>query len=283
MNRTLRISLSSAALVLGALAFGAPAFAAPPAQPGKIVQPAPGGRARMHRRTTHTVAGDLLGQALADVTLRADQRTMVDAIKKEAGLKHAAVKKTKKIVLETLAAQIGAGKFDRAAMQQSVDEMMLATMEEAKAHRIALDKLHALLDKTQRAQLATAIDARLTADTDDKHAIREEMRRLVDVLKLTPDQRKKVASFFKDQNKDDSEHGVQAKEREHKMLEAFKGDKYDADKVLPMSAVRSHAQQEVARLLSVVQHILPVLTPEQRAIAAEMLLDRANGSASLKL
>lgn len=283
MNRTLRISLTSAALALGALAFGATAFAAPPAQPGQIVQPAPGGRARARHRTTHTVAGDLLGQALADVTLRPEQRAQVDAIKKEGGLKHAAVKKAKKVVLETLAAQVGAGKFDRAAMQESIDEMMLATMDEAKAHRVALDKLHALLDKHQRAQLATAIEARMTADTDDKHAAHEEMRRLVDVLKLTPDQRTKVASFFKDQKKDDSEHGTQAKEREHKMLEAFKGDKYDADKVLPMSAVRAHAQQEVGRLLGVVQHIMPVLTPEQRAVAAEMLLDRANGSTSLKL
>jgi Spy/CpxP family protein refolding chaperone len=285
MNRTLRISLTSASLFLGALGtlVAAPAFAAPPMQPGQIVQPAPASHTRVRVRHTQTVAGDLLGDALGEVTLRPAQRAQIDAIKKEAGAKHAAVKKAKKALLEALASQVGTGKLDRAGIQQSIDEMMLATMEEAKAHRAALDKLHALLDKAQRAQLAAAIEARTAKTDDDKHPGREEMRRLTDVLKLTPEQRAKVAAFFKDQTKDDREHGAQAKAREHKMLEAFKGDKYDADKVVPPSAVRAQTQQEVSRLLAVVAHVLPVLTPEQRKVAADMLLDRANGSTSLKL
>jgi Spy/CpxP family protein refolding chaperone len=281
MNRLLRISLTSA-LVLGALAAAAPSFAAPPIEPGKVVQPAPaGGRIRAHKRT-RSVTGDLLGDALNDVTLRPEQRAQIDAIKKEAGAKHAAVKKGKKALLEALAAQIGAGKFDAEAMKQASDELMLATMDEAKTHRHALDKLHALLDKKQRAQLAAAIETRMGAD-DDKRAGREEMRRLTDILKLTPEQQKKMAAVFGEDKKDDHDRGEKAKSREQKMLEAFKSDKYDADKVLPMSAVRASAQQEVSHLFAVVKRILPVLTPEQRVLAADLLIEHANGSATLKL
>lgn len=278
--KTLRFALSTAAVLAATVAAGSPAFAAPPAQPGQIVQPAPSPRVRTHRRATP--ADDMLGDALSHVTLRPEQRALVDGIRKEAASKHAAVKKAKKALLEGLASQIGTGKFDRQAMQSAVDELMLKVMEEAKAQRSALDKLHALLDKNQRAQLATAIESRM-GDGDDKHAAREEMRRLTDVLKLTPEQQKKIGAMIKDTDKDDGPHGAKAKEREHKMLEAFKADKYDADKVLPMSAVRSRMQTEVGHLFSIVQHLLPTMTSEQRNIAADLLIEHANGSASLKL
>lgn len=281
MNRSrscLRISLASA--VFAALAVSSSAFAAPPAEPGQIVQPAPGGRVRAHHRSSP--AGDLLGDALNQVTLRAEQRAFIDGIRKEAASKHAAVKKAKKALLEALAAQVGAGKIDRDAIKQATDELMLKAMEEAKAQRAALDKLHALLDKAQRAQLASALDARVTSD-DEKHAAREEMRRLTDVLKLTPEQRKKIGSIVKDVDQDDGPHGAQAKERDHKMLEAFKADKYDADRVMPMSAVRTRMHGEVSHLVAIIEHLLPTLSPEQRLLAADLLLEHANGSATLKL
>jgi Spy/CpxP family protein refolding chaperone len=278
MNRTLRISLASA--VFATLAVSSSAFAAPPAQPGQIVQPAPTARGRMHHRSSP--AGDLLGSALGEVTLRPDQRAFIDGIRKEASAKHAAVKKAKKALLETLAAQVGAGKMDRDAIKKATDELMLKVMDEAKAQRGALDKLHALLDKAQRAQLASALDARVSSD-DDKHAGRDEMRRLTDVLKLTPEQRKKIGGVVKDVVEDDGPHGAQAKERDHKMLEAFKADKYDADKVLPMSAVRARMQSEIGHLVAVLEHLVPVMSPEQRAVAADLLLEHANGNAALKL
>ena len=295
MKRTLRTAITSASLLVGALAFAAPASAAPSppvAQPAQSAQPAPAAHVHAHR--AHNAPGDLLGDALSDVTLRPDQRAAVDQVKKDASAKRAAVKKANKALLEALAAQVQAGAFDRAALESSVDDVTSAVADEAKAQRASLDKLHALLDKTQRIQLASAMEARLARDAreavgGDKRAARDEFRKLAGDVKLTPEQRKAVSAFLKEPAKDakdvkeEREHHAQAKEREKKQLDAFRADKYQADQSLPAAAARLNPPQDIARLLTVTQHLVPLLTPEQRTVAADKLRERADGNGSLKL
>ena len=161
------------------------------------------------------------------------------------------------------------------------DDLVVAEMAEAKAQRMALDKLHTVLDKGQRDKLATAVEARV--DHDKSVSGRDELIKIAKVLKLDPGQEKSIALFMKDTPEDDGDRQAQAKEHDHKLLDAFRGDKFDALKALPPSVTRERKQGEVGRMIGVIEKLLPVLNPEQRAKCAEIFRDRSTGSGSLKI
>jgi len=276
MIHSLRFALVPASLLVGALTF-APAASA---DPGQIMQPAPS--MRIHSRHSHSTASDLISEALSEVSLHGDQKGAVDAIKKDVAAKHAAVKQAKKDLLEAVADQVDAGTFDKKAIKAIGDDLVVAEMAEAKAQRTALDKLHMILDKGQRDKLATAVEARVDHDKSGVSG-REELAKIAKILKLDPGQEKAIAVFMKDAPQDDGDRQAQAKEHEHKLLDSFRGDKFDALKALPPSAARERNQAEIGRMIGVVEKLLPVLTPEQRARCAEIFRDRSTGSGSLKI
>ena len=63
--------------------------------------------------------------------------------------------------------------------------------------------------------------------------------------------------------------------QQQKMLEAFKGDSFSMDAVAPPEDVRAGAHEISGRMLEMVETVLPILTPEQRTLAAAKLRDRA--------
>ncbi len=276
MIHSLRFAVVPASLLVGALTFAPVASA----DPGQIMQPAPS--THIHARHSHSTPGDLIGEALSEVSLHGDQKSAVDAIKKDVAAKHAAVKQAKKDLLEAVADQVDAGAFDKKAIKAIGDDLVVAEMAEAKAQRTALDKLHTILDKGQRDKLATAVEARVD---HDKAGIsgREELQKIAKILKLDPGQEKSIAVFTKDPPQDDGDRQAQAKEHDHKMLDAFRGEKFDALKALPPSATRERSQAEISRMIGVIEKLLPVLNPEQRAKCAEIFRDRSTGSGSLKI
>ena len=58
---------------------------------------------------------------------------------------------------------------------------------------------------------------------------------------------------------------------------AFKQDRFVMDEVSPAMDVAAKARKMTDHMLGVAQVALPVLTPQQRAIAAQKLRDRAEG------
>jgi Spy/CpxP family protein refolding chaperone len=270
--------LRSAIAVVALASFAATYSDIATADPGQVLQPAPG----MHVRARHSsrdAADDLLGDALRDVKLRAEQRTQIDQIKKDAREQHAALRASRRVLLEATASQMEAAKFDRSSLKAPVDAMMQAFTKDSRVERTALDKLHAVLDKDQRAQLASAIEAQLghgaLLDAGD-------VRRLAEDLKLDKEQRDHLTAWFKDQSKTDKESRAQAKERERKLLDAFKADKFQSELAYPLAAARTRPQEEADRLVAIAEQIHPTLNAEQRALAATMLRDRATGSAGLR-
>lgn len=248
------------------------------ADPGQVLQPAPGMRVRA-RHAARDAAEDLLGDALRDVKLRPEQRTQIDQLKKDALTTHTALRAAKRVLLEATALQMEASKFDRWALKAPVDAVMQAWEKDSRAERIALDKLHALLDKEQRAQLAAAIEAQLGHGDAGEAG---DVRRLGEDLKLDKEQREHLAAWFKDQAKAERESRAQAKDRERKLLDAFKGDKFKSDQAYPLATARVRPQEETDRLVAVAEQLHPVLSGEQRALAATMLRDRASSGAALR-
>ena len=273
-SRILRHAVLAFALAAGAASYSELAVA----DPGQVLQPAPGMRIRA-RHASRDAAEDLLGDALRDVKLRPEQRTQIDQIKKDALTQHAALRAAKRVLLEAAAVQIEGSKFDRWALKGPVDAVMQAWEKDSRAERTALDKLHAVLDKEQRTQLASAIDAQL-GHGDAWEA--GEVRRLGEDLKLDKEQREHLSAWFKEQAKAERESHAQAKDRERKLLDAFKGDKFQADQAYPLATARLRPQQEADRFVAVAEQLHPVLSGEQRALAATMLRDRASSGAALR-
>ena len=288
-SRALRRSLAAVAVLVGASSLSGIAMA----DPGQIQQPAPGIRIRA-RHASRDAAEDLLGVALRDVKLRPDQRAQIEPIKKEATSKRAALRAAKRALLEATASQIEAARFDRVALKRPIDAVLLAWADDSRAERGALDKLHVVLEKEQREQLSNAIEAQLGHDGHDGHDGRDgregrddaweggDVRRLGEDLKLDKEQRHQLSAWFKEQAKGERESHSQAKERERRLLEAFKGDKYQSEQAYPAAAARARPQEEVDRFIAVAEQLHPVLTVEQRAIAATMLRDRATSGAALR-
>ena len=69
--------------------------------------------------------------------------------------------------------------------------------------------------------------------------------------------------------------GPTAKEHGAKVMSAFKQDRFVMDEVAPAMDVAAKAQKMSEHMLGVAEAALPVLTPAQRAIAAQKLRDRA--------
>ncbi len=133
------------------------------------------------------------------------------------------------------------------------------------------------------------------------------MKELADELKLTDDQRSKLHDAIKDSMHDaheewkaHGEHGRgergEAGERRGKAgehgkagmrggkhaLEAFREDKLDLDKVAPPHDMKAMASFGTERVAAFAERILPILTPEQRKIAADKVRAMAaNGDGAL--
>jgi hypothetical protein len=65
--------------------------------------------------------------------------------------------------------------------------------------------------------------------------------------------------------------------RQAKILTAFKADHFVIDEVAPPADIGKRVTRTSERLFSMVETALSVLTPEQRALAAQKLRERADG------
>ena len=63
------------------------------------------------------------------------------------------------------------------------------------------------------------------------------------------------------------------------MMEAFKSDHFVMNEVEPEGDVHAKASEMSTRFLGVVEQVLPMLTPEQRALAAAKIREHARGGA----
>jgi Spy/CpxP family protein refolding chaperone len=234
----------------------------------------------------------IVGEALGEVALRPEQRTEIEKLAADAETRHAPLADGKKQLMLTFADQVEKGAIDRAALQSSIDKVMADLEKSRNDDRAAIARLHDILDKQQRNDFVDALEKSFKG----KHGFRGEggppgkafghMHQLADELKLTDDQKDKIKDVFKDawhDGRKHEKHGGWHGHREGKhALEAFREDKLDLDKVAPPMDLKAMANDGVDRVSKIAGQILPILTPEQRKIAADKLREMANnGDSSL--
>jgi Spy/CpxP family protein refolding chaperone len=232
----------------------------------------------------------IAGEALGEVPLRAEQRTELEKLASEADARHATLADGRKELLTAIADQIEKGTIDRAALQPKLDRVRGEMEKSRPADEAALARVHALLDAEQRATFADALEQRLH-DARGKHHGRQGgeqagkkgkhgfgLGALAADLNLSDEQRSKIKDIL-EESRESRPHDGKGKHgpgrfgrgphHGKRALEAFRGDDFEPGKL--HVAKGPHEGQGAARMLDVAEKILPVLTPEQRKIAAEKI------------
>jgi Spy/CpxP family protein refolding chaperone len=226
----------------------------------------------------------VFGDALGEVALREDQRAQIEKLAADAEARHAPLLAHRLDLTNTLADQIEAGTIDRTALTPKVDTLTADIQKVAADDRAALVQLHAILDGTQRNAFVDAVQGRMKG-LKDHHAGFAKMKQLADDLKLTDDQRSQIRGIIHDSMKEGMKDRTTANEW-HTMtdlragksaLESFRAENFEVEKIHSLASdgaiarFRGMSDQRVDHIVGVVEKVLPLLTPEQRKLAADKL------------
>lgn len=224
----------------------------------------------------------MIADILSTVALTDDQRTSIEALASDAEARHQTEMQAHKDVLTALAAQVEAGKIDRTALRPKLDAASSAMSANHAADHAAIQKLHDLLTPAQRGQVADALEARHKdmAQNHPRQAHRDRLTKLAADLNLTDAQKAQVAAAFA------SHHGDHASDframhegmgpHGQRFAEAFRADTLTFPE--PGDG-KGHAGKMGDHFVTMAETILPILTPEQRTLAAAKLRAHAGGNA----
>lgn len=268
--KSLRTIAFTVALGAGALSLGAcGGTVEQPAQTSAAVSKAPVGA------STHGVV-KVVGDALGEVPLRTEQRSELEKIAQAAEQRHAATAEGRKELALAIADQIEKGSVDRAALQPKIDRVVSDFEKLRPEDKAALARVHAILDKEQRSAFVDALEHGFKGKHRDHNAGFMKMKAMAEELKLTDEQKAKIFEVVKESR---GHHDWSAKAKEHhrggphggkRALESFRGDTFDAEAVMPAPSKEKIAEGSV-HFLGAAEKILPILTPEQRKIAADKI------------
>lgn len=223
----------------------------------------------------------LIKQALDKVALRPDQKAIVESLASEAKTRREPVKAARVALMNALADQVAAGKIDRAALKPAMDQVSAAIEQTRPQDRTAFVRLHDLLTPTQRNQFVDALEAQFQGghqhhgDGGGGGGGFGRLRAWAEDLKLTSDQRDQIRSAmkaqFQGQHQAHREEWGKAREAGRALIESFRQEQFAIPDNAPGAADPAHAAERMERLLSIATIAVPVLTPEQRNVAAQKL------------
>lgn len=234
------------------------------------------------------VAGDALGE----VPLRADQRAELEKLAAEADARHAGMAEGRKELFVAIADQVEKGTIDRAALQPKIDRVVSDMEKVRPADEAALARVHAILDPEQRGAFVDALEDRMhhgkgkmgkgkgkrgKGGPGHARGALGGLGHLAHELKLTDEQRAQIRDVMMEARKDGPKawgHGKKGREGRvgKRGLEAFRGDTFDPSAMRRGGGdMKEKAAAGTTRMLDFAEKILPILTPEQRKIAADEL------------
>lgn len=227
----------------------------------------------------------VMGEALGEVPLRADQRAELEKLAQDAEQRHLATAAGRKELALAIADQVEKGSIDRAALQPKIDRVVADFEKVRPEDKAAIARVHQILDPEQRNAFVDALESSFKGKRrEHMKAGFGKMKAFADELKLTEEQRAKIFETLKESRKQHAaEHPKGKLEGKHHKsfafrgkhngkhaLESFRNDTFDADKVLPAPPKEKIAAGQT-RMLDMAEKILPILTPEQRKIAADKI------------
>jgi Spy/CpxP family protein refolding chaperone len=216
----------------------------------------------------------VVGGALSGIDLRPDQTDALQKVGADLDAKVGAVGEAKRTLLSGIATQIGSGKVDADALHTQVEAVVAAAQAASPAVRSSLEKVHDILDPSQRLQFVDGfrgVMRQLATDADPKARLDEWAK----TLSLTDDQKSKLGATAQDAAAD-----VEARARVEHVLAAFPADRFAMNEVLPESDVGARTEKMLARMNHAADRVAAILTPGQRDIAARALRHEIAGQAN---
>lgn len=231
----------------------------------------------------------LFGEALGDVPLTDAQRSRIEKLAADADARHEQGRAARGELLLAVASQVDAGAIDRPALQPKIDAIVSTIQASQPSDRAAFEELHTILGPDQRVAFVDALEVRIfhqLGRLQERHGLRE----WADALKLTDAQRDQIRALMKQNvgewrhpGDHEGEHGphdgapwAEGRRRGAKLLEAFKQDRFVLDEVAPARDVGKGAAEMGERFVALAGQVLPILTAEQRTLAAQKLRERAS-------
>jgi Spy/CpxP family protein refolding chaperone len=238
----------------------------------------------------------MFGEALGEVSLRPEQRTELEKLAVAADARHAAMADGKKDLMLALADQVEKGSIDKAALQPKIDRIVADLEKGRPDDAAALARMHAILDPEQRGAFVDALESRFKGKHGhhkgggekaegevSSHGGLHGLKQLAEDLKLTDDQRSQIKDALRS-----AHEGHSFKEAHERMgagkkaLESFRSDTFDPKAVTPPpETLRAQAAIGSGRFIGLAEKVVPILTPEQRKIAAEKVRAMASSGADV--
>ncbi|AKU96075.1 hypothetical protein AKJ09_02739 [Labilithrix luteola] len=283
---TVALSLSLALGVAGSLALGGCS--------GQVEQTAPQTSASALSKApvganTHGFVKDV-GDALGEVSLRPDQRAELEKIAQDAEARHVAIASDRKDLRKAVADQVEKGSIDRTALQPNLDKISADMDKTQPQDPAALVRIHDLLDADQRNAFADAMEQKFKGKHGDHKGMHgggfARMKQLADDLKLTEEQRTQIKDVLKSAHAEHEKSGAgkgfrfreghDGHERAKAAFEAFRSEKLDANSLPSGEHMKAVGKDMSGRMLGTIEKILPILTPEQRKLAADKIRQMAD-------
>jgi hypothetical protein len=133
-----------------------------------------------------------IGEALSTVALRADQRVAIEKLATDAETRHASQKSLRTDLANAVAAQVETGKIDETALQPQVDALAASWEQQRPLDHAAFQKLHDLLDATQRQAFVDAFHANMQAKHGQHEGHGAKMQEWATALNLTDAQKDQI-------------------------------------------------------------------------------------------
>jgi Spy/CpxP family protein refolding chaperone len=255
--------LARTLVVLGSVAFGA-GFAAGNARaamPGEESQEL----ARGTMRAAPEMQGifELVGEALNEADLKPEQREAAKKLGEQIAEKQHAVDVARTSLVLALADALESGKLEEGTLNAKAGALAEARLNESPVLRDSFQKLHAMMSPEQRTAFVEALEKRIKMAKEQMAPARIVDRWTKD-LSLSDDQKGRVSAVL---DKCAKAHEAD-RETAHKMLDAFRSETFDPEKIVPMKDVASRSKDRAMQLITATQEIGRILSPEQRAKAA---------------
>lgn len=214
-------------------------------------------------------AVQLIGEALSDVCLEPQQREQLANLgtQVESGL--AGMEAARNGMMLALADQMEAGKIDRCALQPQIDALVSAREAASPTFRHGLGQLHQILTPEQRTEFVDALTARIK--TREDMSIRGQwLDEFAKDVGLSDEQKTEIRALM-----EKGAPGVKADiEKGKAVLEAFRGDSFDLEKLLPSSEIPTKAAARAEKMVDMAEAIASILTPEQRRLAGAKIREK---------
>jgi Spy/CpxP family protein refolding chaperone len=236
-----------------------------------------------HRHHHHGGIPMFVAMSLDTLGVDDNQRAQIEKIQVDIHAELKPAHDAEKAVLLTLADGVAAGSIDQGRTDAAIAELGKVS---ASTHDVVADSLNALhlaLTAQQRQALVDKVEAHLAVwhetnspDESDKHG--GHLAKLGTDLALSPEQVEKIRGNFTTSMGSAAKYDRAEVDAHFKQFaEAFASDAFDAHTMKNGGMVSSHmAVWGLTRMSHLYAAAAPVLTPDQRAKAADQLRHHAN-------